>query len=238
MSISQRQASQKLASQKYATQVIPSTLNVFTLFKPKMWLDASDVVKDGDNKVSQWIDRSGNNFHALQSTAADQPLWVDDELNGQPVLQFDGSSDVMKIDFGQTFEQPGTLIFVHKMRETGNNQFIIDRLDSFHYLIFKGADNVSMNAGSTLVSSLDVPYDYTLFTNIFNMGSARFYINGVLNSSGNVGSHTVNGFTLGARYNNVSFASVNFAEIIFYDRLLTTFERQTVEKYLMNKYAL
>ena len=49
----------------------------------KLWLDASDsstITKDGSNKVSQWSDRSGNNNHATQGTAANQPTLGTNEI--------------------------------------------------------------------------------------------------------------------------------------------------------------
>ena len=60
------------------------------------WLDASDLAsltKGGDNKVSQWSDRSGNSRHFAQATATLQPLYVPDALGGKPAVRFDGADD-------------------------------------------------------------------------------------------------------------------------------------------------
>jgi hypothetical protein len=42
-----------------------------------LWLDASDIstiTKDGNNRVSEWRDKSGNNRHAVQPTTAGRPV--------------------------------------------------------------------------------------------------------------------------------------------------------------------
>lgn len=45
--------------------------------------------------VSQWNDKSGQHHHATQATAANMPLWVDDRLNEQASLFFDGANDLI-----------------------------------------------------------------------------------------------------------------------------------------------
>lgn len=59
-----------------------------------LWLDADDVstiILNG-NTVSQWSDKSGNNRHATQSTAANQPSYNATALNGKTALTFNGTS--------------------------------------------------------------------------------------------------------------------------------------------------
>ena len=55
-----------------------------------LWLDAADastVILNGST-VSQWIDKSGNGRHVSQATAADQPIYTLNGLNGLPVLDW------------------------------------------------------------------------------------------------------------------------------------------------------
>ena len=64
------------------------TLNVFAQIPTanlKLWFRAdSNVVLNGGN-VSQWKDCSGNNFHAVQNTNANQPLLISNSLNNLPI---------------------------------------------------------------------------------------------------------------------------------------------------------
>ncbi|MFM6201253.1 MAG: hypothetical protein ACKPE1_19315, partial [Dolichospermum sp.] len=58
-----------------------------------LWLDAADsstIILNGAT-VSQWRDKSGNGRHISQGTAANQPTYTANGLNGKPVLTFDGS---------------------------------------------------------------------------------------------------------------------------------------------------
>ena len=65
-----------------------------------VWFDAADtttITLNGSN-VSQWNDKSGNNRHATQGTAANQPLFVTSVpgANGLPAIQTDGN-DTLQI---------------------------------------------------------------------------------------------------------------------------------------------
>ena len=58
-----------------------------------LWLDANDadtITLNGSN-VSQWDDKSGNDRHASQANAANQPVYTASGLNDKPVLTFAGS---------------------------------------------------------------------------------------------------------------------------------------------------
>jgi len=46
------------------------------------------VTKDGSNKVSAWADQSGHGNNANKVTSSKQPTWVDNAVNGHPVMRF------------------------------------------------------------------------------------------------------------------------------------------------------
>ena len=58
-------------------------------------LDATDTAAADDEAVKTWQDKSGNANHAVQSTAANQPLRRAAEVNGLDALDFDGLNDLM-----------------------------------------------------------------------------------------------------------------------------------------------
>ena len=72
-------------------------------FKPsdlsdlELWLDAKDEssVTHSSNAVSQWSDKSGNNKHVTQGTAASKPTFSTNGLNSMPTLSFDGTNDFL-----------------------------------------------------------------------------------------------------------------------------------------------
>jgi hypothetical protein len=66
-----------------------------------VWYDVDDfstLTFNGGN-VSQINDKSGNSRHATQSTAASQPLYVENVKNSKPALQFDGTDDWLQSAF-------------------------------------------------------------------------------------------------------------------------------------------
>ena len=64
-----------------------------------LWLDASDTasITHVAGAVSQWNDKSGNNNHALQSSAAAKPTTGTRTQNGLNVIDFDGSGDFIDL---------------------------------------------------------------------------------------------------------------------------------------------
>ena len=62
-----------------------------------LWLDASDAstITLNGSTVSQWSDKSGNNRHFTQATAASQPGYSTGALNNLPILTFDGVDDFL-----------------------------------------------------------------------------------------------------------------------------------------------
>lgn len=56
------------------------------------WFDAADIatITESSGAVSQWNDKSGNNYHLTQGTGASQPGTGSATQNGLNVLTFDG----------------------------------------------------------------------------------------------------------------------------------------------------
>ena len=69
-------------------------------FSPVLWLDANDsssVINSGGS-VSEWRDKSGNNYHFTQNVDnSKRPLYSATSLNGMPSVTFDGSNDYLSI---------------------------------------------------------------------------------------------------------------------------------------------
>ena len=73
---------------------------------PRMWLSASaEMVLDGEGRVANWRDSSGTPTRRLtpaeaaQPVAAWRPQWVENAINGQPAVRFDGKITFLFADF-------------------------------------------------------------------------------------------------------------------------------------------
>ena len=105
------------------------------------WDAAEGVTKDGSDLVSQWDDQSGNGRNFIQTTGADQPLWVADvgsDLNNLPVISFTGgaSRDWMEVagisfyEAGNQYEYTFFAVYTD-MDQGGSNwgHFIVSQFD-------------------------------------------------------------------------------------------------------------
>lgn len=61
----------------------------------EMWFDASKLTLANNTAVSSFTDRSGNSRNATQSGATNKPIFLTNQLNGLPVVNFDGSNDYL-----------------------------------------------------------------------------------------------------------------------------------------------
>ena len=90
------------------TVIEPISSTLLTGFNPtslsglKLWLDATDVDGYGsadtlvnDANVSIWVDKSGQENNATQTTEYKKPSYKTNQLNGKPALFFDQSDDTM-----------------------------------------------------------------------------------------------------------------------------------------------
>jgi 6-phosphogluconolactonase (cycloisomerase 2 family) len=85
--------------------VNPSTFTILTYrpFEPteisgiKGWWKADSIAQADGSSVSAWLDSSGNEAHMYQSSATAQPTLQTNELNGYPVVRFDGTNDFMNL---------------------------------------------------------------------------------------------------------------------------------------------
>jgi len=59
----------------------------------QLWLRSDAGVVLNGPTVSAWEDQSGNGNDVIQTNANRQPVLVENELNGKPVLRFDGEDD-------------------------------------------------------------------------------------------------------------------------------------------------
>ncbi len=241
MPLTTKQITQRRLTQRNLTQQRTFETDFYRLFRPTMWGNAANVEKDGDNFVSQLNDLSGNSFNPVQATQANKPLLVENALNGQPVLRFDGSDDFMQVVFGEDFAQPNTFFVVWKVSASTTTQIAFASPDtSKQQALFwrTQTSKIAINGGTGVDAySKNIPFDNILNSVVFNSSNSQVYENGDLKNTVNAGTNPTPGIILG---NDTvgNWLQGDIAEIIFYNRLLTTFERTSVENYLMNKYGL
>jgi len=223
-----------------------------------LWLNAdSGIVLNGGN-VSDWNDQSGNN-NDLQAVAGSQPFYVavDSSLNNHAIIQFDGSNDFFSggdiLDIGKkdrtlflvgkSTNRPATYL-AKALYGPGDKRYalwynttihfsnyyieVIDRSVTTtrsygQYEIFTlELDRLSGTLSSYFSSSL-VGINSLILDTAYDFNSTYRFLVGAFNDAADAGQ--------------TNYLNGEIAEIIIYDSLLTSAERNQVEQYLQVKYA-
>lgn len=210
------------------------------------------VTVDGGNAVSAWIDLSGNNNDAVQLTANDQPIYTDNLLNGNPAIVFDGISDFFEATgIGAIANNPYTIFLIvsPEIRVVPTYDNIIGWYDAS----FNNASLIMASGDPTPGSLIQFDTDLEFLINdsiadevnvisiTLNSANTSCWKNGVFQNT------VIDTFTVTATQSLIgadfdppgtigNFFQGKMGEIIVYDRVLSTEERQIVEFYLSTKW--
>lgn len=220
-----------------------------------LWLDAGDGVTYPEG-VMTWQDKSGQNNHALQATPANRPLWVNNILEGKPVIRFDGSSSYLEIAADVLAEGNDiTILSVLNKNDTSlDRRWISAAEDSAEFwpvwsLQITGGGNLRffLYTGDTphaLVGSTGIVDDeFFLFSSRYSSTDDVWdmHLNGFLededDKTGDLDRITL-GTDIGFYRHAQTYWDGDIAEIIIYDRALSTEDQQKIEGYLAHKYGL
>jgi len=181
--------------------------------------------------IDTWADQSGNNRHAAHSIGAASLSTIADNA----FANFPGSSK-LNIPSAVLASYTGTVFVVARFASSTDNSVLFFQEDAFH--LARGYDGSNTlwvnNGGDQVFSNMQVNNNtnYILETT-FDNAQGNLYINGTATGSGPIGDFGV-GFNVLIGDGQPS----NIAEMIVYNRVLTTAERQKVEAYLAQKYAI
>lgn len=211
----------------------------------QLWLDAADTatIADSSGSVSQWDDKSGLGNNAAQGTGANQPTTALDTINGKNVIDFDGTTDFFDLTSDVTLTADYSVFIVSNTDDTASDRF------------FLGDDGTSIkigisNTGALFVRVLNAGSSDT--TETFSSGNSILYIT---RNAANKVDQGFNGEALNRLYSDVAqsgtttigrigvdnaslFWDGNIAEVIIYNRALTSAERSDVEKQLALKWGI
>jgi len=205
-----------------------------------LWLKADTGVTLNGSTVSSWADQSGNGNDAIQGTAGAQPLWVGNQINEFPIVRFDGVNDYLQ--YSEIATTNLSIFSVYKKELSSNNGVIvggyyaaITDFNASSYLFMMQGNNYSYfngggNTSATLISALSDGV-------VANM---KLYKNGIQQTAGS-SDGTSSSFDfeyVGYRAYFDNWGKDDIAEIIIYDSPLSDADRQQVENYLNNKYAI
>ena len=233
--------------------MVAGTFNPTTISGCLLWLDAADsasIVFSGSN-VTQWNDKSNSGYNFTQGTTASQPTYSA-MANGKSAVNFTISSTPKYMtNTSVAFPTNYTIFAVGYNSQTIFARLLTSIPDS--YLFFGSGNGVTQfttfvgngtawndtttNATATTVTSLCLME----MTNNNTSTGLIPYINGTAQTAKNGTTATFNGLNIGwqtSASTNQQYWNGYIAEILVYNSVLTTTQRQQVEGYLANKWAI
>lgn len=203
------------------------------------WWKADSLSQSNGSGVSSWPDSSGHGQTLVQATGSLQPLFTTNVINGLPALRFDGTDDKL-VATASSYTQPTHWFIVTKAADATqylqwvhSGQEIMRRDTDLRVESYSG-----ISASNATMTHDGSAWDY--FSIEFNGASTMGYRIGNVNYPpwGDAGSNATGTTLTVGNHASVSARAFHgdIAEIIVYNRALTSSERESVFTYLKNKY--
>ena len=202
--------------------------------------DAGTSSTEDGTPLSTWNDQSGNGRHLVQGTAAARPLYKSAIVNDQPVVRFDGVNDLMAVAFGLTQPAHVFIVFRPGPGPTPNGGTVVDGFEvNAMRLARASATAVQIRAGSWGPARIVDFSRFHQFEAEFAGDSSRLYIDGDAGASGDAGTRSAGGVTLGGAGGGGSGAwlGCEIAEILVYDTIQSGPDRGLINAYLRDRWA-
>ena len=217
-------------------------------YSTSLWLDSSDLtsISHSSDSIHEWRDKSGNDFHAIQSTLTKKPTLILSGLDEKPVVNFDGTDDSIS-STSLNISQSYSIFIVAKTNnnETGRDYIFDGAISSARSLVaLDESGKIKMWAGwdngGWQDSTFSTPDGYFVMTAVFDTTNSLLGLNGTSTSSLNLGtSNLTNGITIGANAGTTSdFFDGSIAEFIILDETVSSTSQNEIEGYLANKWGL
>ena len=214
------------------------------------WYKADSISGSDGDGVSSWEDSSGNGNDSSQGVAARQPTLQTNELNGQSVVRFDGSNDIISEgDIADLDVGTGDIWMACLFKSADNSaaQFLFEKGGNQFGLVATsvGILQARMGGNTNVPQQSSGNWSRTEFVMV-TASRVSSTCNGFLNGS----DMTTTGTTNSGSINNSNFFDIgagsvggqptngDIAEILVGGATLTTANREKIEGYLAWKYGL
>jgi gliding motility-associated-like protein len=244
------------ADGEFTTAQPPTDGLVFTLAKTNkapggiisdlnLWLRA-DQGTVGASNLSQWTDQSPNSNNAVQATSANQPVFEENAINYHPMVDFDGTNDIMKFNnnLGLTGTNAYTLFGIMQMPTSPAKTAIIatDGCDN-GFAWYQENDGAPGTIGVTQCGSggtfgnAVIAGEITLRTVTRADSGAHVFYKEAGNRVQGIGySFTSNNMVLGET--NGNYSNIHLSELLVFNGELSSVQRKRVNSYLALKYGI
>lgn len=209
-----------------------------------MWLDAefSEVRLDESNGVMEWKGIGGGPL-AVQTTAANRPIYTPNVMNGKPAIRFDGSSDSLTLG-NLGYLAPSGATVVMKVRVLDGDYNIFSTLNNASCRWNDGGRNIDLGAFTTAIQAnmaaglAEINGTYTLAIRVSQAYGLEIRENSVRIDYKNTGFTYSPGDTylLGIAPGGGGAMNGDIHSFAFFNRVLSDKEVRTVEEYFAWRY--
>lgn len=226
------------------TVVAEGTLRLASILPPLdgalYWLDATDsstVVRDANNNVSQWTDKTGNNRNFTQGTAAQQPQYVEGAIGGLNAVSFDGAKhpDNDRLVMSQSTDPRTVFIVNQTVTNPKSLAGIWGRSGDDFGIRWRGTGWEGVNSNDwSWVEGYD-PKSYINGTPGYYAAPGTPHVLTQIRPT----TSTLSATAIGDYWNHATHDRPyggTIGEILVYDSALSESQRQQVEQYLMTKW--
>lgn len=213
------------------------------------WYRGDSLEGSGSN-ATWWNDKSGNGLHAIAVGVSGVPTIVPNAYNNRTAARFVENNVQWFQQTSVDISQPFTVVSVVKCTSTFQLPTVYDGISasaSFAYVFEEGfyvepGEAMVFADGSGLHGSATNWNDEWHYNQVdWNGNSTQFWIDGNLDGSGGTpGTSGLDGLLIGkARWDNLPNTAWDgdIAEVIIYNRLLSSGERAEVSAYISNYYG-
>lgn len=204
-----------------------------TISNLQLWFRADSLDLDDGDAVILWQDESGNNRDAMQNDPSLRPEFKENIINGYPVIRYDGTvNQALRHEFVQ-YSLSTYFIVWNRTGDANNDRVLMSSSTTYAYLQFANTWYVFTSAFTAVAMAADI---FLLKSCVYDNVNYQRYTNGSAETP-EAGSGDAFYTYIGSTANGAS-PTGDIAELIIYDNNLSISERQIVEAYLNNKYAL
>ncbi|MDB6026088.1 MAG: Coagulation factor 5/8 type domain protein [Verrucomicrobiales bacterium] len=238
----------------------PTALGVYPA-SLALWLKAdAGVTADGQNLVTQWTDQSGHANHAATLSGNPAPLFTTNGFSGLPVVNFDGTTQYLFAGNDPSLQITGdmtiyTVVRIKDFTSTANEIGLVGKSGGaawnqpgpYDYYLNKTTGLPKFYRGNGLVNGsvigLSAPGTNSLhaLSVVMSGTSVTHYLDGATNGTGTIVTTIADsGYPLGigTRYDLRPKMNGDMAEILIFSAALSDQERQLLDSYVANKYAI
>jgi hypothetical protein len=211
-----------------------------------LWLksDSGLILQTVNKTLQRWVDQSGRTNDATQASNPNEPLLVTNVLNGKPVVRFNASSS-------QYFNLPNVLVgttqaeAVVVLKVATNVPAVTRSLWKFGTYgattsYPNSSGQINDDFGNTSMRFVGIPAQPLNQYHVYEVASGpnlwSAWVNGILQTTSTANTYASNSApTLG--YGTAYFDG-DVAEVLIFNRVLSSDERNTIATYLNAKYAV